>query len=214
MKYDAVIFDMDGTLLDTLDDLRDAVNHLLETLGMEPRSYEEIRSFVGNGVGVLVKKSLRKEYSDEEFDKLLSEFKDYYREHSNIKTKLYDGVYEAVKTLHEAGVPVAIVSNKVDAAVKTLVNDYFPDIVDVAIGETPEVTRKPAPDMVRLAMQKMGVTNAVYVGDSEVDIATARNSGLPAIIVSWGFRDKDFLYENGAEVIVDSTVELLKELGI
>lgn len=209
MKYDAVIFDMDGTLLDTLDDLRDAVNHLLESLGMEPRSREEIRSFVGNGVGLLVKKSLRKEYNEPEFERLLGEFKDYYREHSNIKTRLYDGVYDAVKALHEAGIATAIVSNKVDPAVKTLANDYFPGLVDVAIGETADVKRKPAPDMVNLAIQKLGKSNAVYIGDSEVDIATAKNSGLDAIIVSWGFRDKEFLKENGAEIIVDSTEEML-----
>ncbi len=198
-KYDTIIFDMDGTILDTLEDLQDAVNYALEKLGMPKRTLEEIRQFVGNGVRRLMELSVPDGLENPRFEEAFLLFKEYYGEHCNDKTKVYDGIMELMHDLKEEGYALAIVSNKLDSAVKDLNEKYFGKYVHVAIGDCEGMARKPAPDTVFAALRELGKTaeTAVYIGDSEVDLATAKNSGLPCISVLWGFRDKAFLEEQG-----------------
>lgn len=198
-KYDTIIFDMDGTILDTLEDLQDAVNYALGELGMQKRSLSEIRKFVGNGVRRLMELSVPDGVHNPRFEEAFALFKEYYGVHCNDKTKVYEGVMELMRDLKEEGYALAIVSNKLDSAVKDLNEKYFGAYVTVAIGEKEGMARKPAPDTVFAALRELGKTaeTAVYIGDSEVDIATAQNSGLPCISVLWGFRDKAFLEAQG-----------------
>ncbi len=209
-KYDTVVFDMDGTLLDTLEDLRDAVNYALRAHGMPERTTEEIRRFVGNGVRKLLVRSVPEGDKNPEFEAVFQVFREYYAVHSNDKTHAYKGVTELLKKLRDAGYAVAIVSNKPDAAVKNLNQIYFDGIVETAIGEREGMDKKPAPDMVWKAIEELGKTKetAVYVGDSEVDIETARNAGLPCISVLWGFRERDFLAARGAQVFAEAPEEV------
>ena len=209
-KYDTVVFDMDGTLLDTLEDLRDAVNYALRMHGMPERTTEEIRRFVGNGVRKLLVRSVPEGDKNPEFEAVFQVFREYYAVHSNDKTHAYKGVTELLKKLRDAGYAVAIVSNKPDAAVKNLNQIYFDGIVETAIGEREGMDKKPAPDMVWKAIEELGKTKetAVYVGDSEVDIETARNAGLPCISVLWGFRERDFLAARGAQVFAEAPEEV------
>ncbi len=209
-KYDTVVFDMDGTLLDTLEDLRDAVNYALRMHGMPERTTEEIRRFVGNGVRKLLVRSVPEGDKNPEFEAVFQAFREYYAVHSNDKTHAYKGVTELLKKLRDAGYAVAIVSNKPDAAVKNLNQIYFDGIVETAIGEREGMDKKPAPDMVWKAIEELGKTKetAVYVGDSEVDIETARNVGLPCISVLWGFRERDFLAARGAQVFAEAPEEV------
>ena len=209
-KYDTVVFDMDGTLLDTLEDLRDAVNYALRMHGMPERTTEEIRRFVGNGVRKLLVRSVPEGDKNPEFEAVFQAFREYYAVHSNDKTHAYKGVTELLKKLRDAGYAVAIVSNKPDAAVKNLNQIYFDGIVETAIGEREGMDKKPAPDMVLKAIEELGKTKetAVYVGDSEVDIETARNAGLPCISVLWGFRERDFLAARGAQVFAEAPEEV------
>ncbi len=209
-RYDTVVFDMDGTLLDTLEDLRDAVNDALRTYGMPERTTEEIRRFVGNGVRNLLVRSVPEGDGNPEFEAVFQTFREYYAVHSNDKTHAYKGVTELLKRLRDAGYSVAIVSNKLDAAVKNLNRIYFDGIVETAIGEREGMDKKPAPDMVWKAIDELGKTKetAVYVGDSEVDIETARNAGLPCISVLWGFREQDFLAARGAQVFAETPEEV------
>lgn len=199
-KYDTVIFDLDGTLLNTLDDLADAVNYALRRMGMPERTLAEVRSFVGNGVRRLMELSVPGGFANPDFEETFAVFKEYYGEHCNDKTRAYDGVVELLRELKEEGYALAIVSNKLDSAVKALSEIYFEGIVPVAIGEKEGVAKKPAPDTVYAALKElhMPAERAVYVGDSDVDIMTAKNSGLPCISVLWGFRDRKFLEEHGA----------------
>lgn len=210
------IFDLDGTLLNTLEDLTDSMNYILEVNGFPLRTLEEIRSFVGNGVRKLVERAIPEDKrSDSVFvDKLYKDFSLYYNEHCMIKTDLYDGIKELVENLTQNGYDCAIVSNKIDSAVKELSDKYFGSLMKASIGEIPSVKTKPAPDMVELAMKEMGAVKerTIYIGDSEVDVQTAKNSGLPSVSVLWGFRDKEFLAEKGAEVFVHSAEELLEYL--
>lgn len=200
-KYDTVIFDMDGTLLNTLDDLWAAVNYALRETGMEERTLDEVRSFVGNGVEKLMRRSVSAECDEETFARAFKCFKEYYAKHNNDRTGAYEGVVELLRELKEEGFALAIVSNKLDAAVKELSEVYFDGIVKVAIGDQPGLAKKPAPDMVEAALKELGKTkeHAVYVGDSDVDFMTAQNAGLPCISVLWGFRDKEFLISCGAD---------------
>ena len=179
-----ILFDLDGTLLDTLQDLADSLNHTLRCFGYPERTMEEIRRFVGNGVLVLVTRAIPQ---GEDPMPVLAAFREHYQSHCRVCTGLYPGITEALATLGEK-YPIAIVSNKPDAAVKALCAEDFPGVY--ALGESSECPRKPAPDMVRKAMAAIGVEDCVYVGDSEVDVETAKNAGVPCLSVTWGFRDE------------------------
>lgn len=180
-----ILFDLDGTLLDTLDDLTDSTNHVLSQFGYPARTKEEVRRFVGNGAGVLMAKAVP-EGNDSAGP--LAAFREYYASHCRIKTKPYDGICEALDIL-KCRYPIAIVSNKPDSAVKPLCADFFPGIH--AQGQTDTIPRKPAPDMVYTAMEAIGASKCIYVGDSEVDVLTGRNAGVPVLSVLWGFRSKE-----------------------
>jgi len=214
-KYDTVVFDLDGTLLDTLDDLTDSVNYALEKYGFPKRPREDIRRFVGNGVGRLVAQCLPDGADTPEFEACLADMKAHYQENMRNKTGPYPGIPELLEALKRKGVRMAIVSNKPDPAVKGLCPQYFGAYTNVAIGETESVRRKPAPDSVHKALEELGsdAARAVYVGDSEVDVKTARNAGLYCVGVTWGFRDRSVLEEEGADRIIDKPEELLDIIG-
>ena len=205
-----VIFDMDGTVLDTLEDLTDAINYVMGRFNLSARSINECRQFVGNGIKVALNLASNEKYPDETLDEMVSIFKEYYDVHCLDKTKPYEGIPELIAGLNAEGYKVGIVSNKIDSAVKELNSKFFSENVSVAIGERPGVRRKPAPDTVIAALKELGSRkeNAVYVGDSEVDYQTACNSGLPCISVLWGFRDRAFLMENGASIFAESPDEV------
>ena len=197
-----ILFDLDGTLLDTMADLTDAVNYALNVHGYPSRTMDEVRSFVGNGAARLLALSVPE---GEEYEPVLATYQAYYRTHCQIKTGPYPGVVEALAQLRKR-YPVAIVSNKPDAATKTLCADYFPGVF--ARGEAADCPRKPAPDMLYQAMQTLGVDKAIYVGDSEVDVITARNAGMPCISVTWGFRSREELEEAGAKYLCSDAAQL------
>ncbi|NLL72061.1 MAG: HAD family hydrolase [Clostridiales bacterium] len=211
MKYDTIIFDLDGTLLNTLEDLKDSLNYALTKHGYEPRTLEEVRRFVGNGVGKLVKRSIPIHSSQEELENCLATFKDHYNKNMQNKTRPYDGIMELLLDLNRFDFKLAIVSNKFDAAVKELAKDYFGTIFDVAVGESPTVKRKPAPDSILAAIKELGsdINKTIFVGDSEVDVQTAKNAGLPFIGVTWGFRTRELLRKEGADYLIDTPKELL-----
>lgn len=213
-KISTVIFDLDGTLLDSLQDLADSTNHVLAQFGYPVHTLEDIRRFVGNGVRVLMERAVPDNLTPTEFETVFSEFKAYYVDHCMDKTKPYPGINELLEKLKANHYKVAIVSNKLQGGVDELYARFFKDLVQVAVGECPEVKRKPNPDMVNKALEKLGSTadEAVYVGDSDVDLATARNSGLPCISVLWGFRDRDFLIQNGATHLVSNPDEIVSLL--
>lgn len=209
MKIKTVIFDLDGTLLDTIGDLAAAVNFGLRSHGYPERTTDEVRRFVGNGVRNLILRSLNGvEVPD--FHEVFADFKQYYSEHNAVLTVPYPGIPELLRMLKEQGIGTAIVSNKYDTAVKALNTHYFGSLVPVAIGEKEGVSRKPAPDSVFLAMKELNADPAftVYVGDSEVDIQTAKNASLPCLTVTWGFRDREILRAAGAEAFFDTADEL------
>lgn len=203
-----ILFDLDGTLLDTLEDLADSVNHILAANGYPARTLAEVRAFVGNGAGQLIRKAAPE---GADVEALLAQFQRYYADHCQIKTRPYPGVLEALAELSRK-YPLAIVSNKPDAAVKALCAQYFPGTP--AMGETARCPRKPAPDMVLRAMAELGVERCIYVGDSEVDIQTAHNAQVPCLSVLWGFRSRyDLLEAGGSETrFCDSTEELVKRI--
>ena len=205
-----VIFDLDGTILDTLEDLADSVNYALSVHGYPTRTLEEIRRFVGNGLFNLVCLALEPETDEAVAKKVLATQKAYYKEHCADKTKPYDGVLELLAELKEAGYKMAVVSNKADYAVQILCEQYFKGLFDLTIGEREHVRKKPAPDSVNMVLETLQTDrkNAVYIGDSEVDIKTAKNADMKAIFVNWGFRDEEVLREQGAEVIVGTMKEL------
>lgn len=211
--YKVFIFDLDGTLLDTLGDLASAVNYALRTHGMPEHSIDAVRRFVGNGVRVLIQRAMPDGEFNLQFEDVLATFRQYYLEHSLATTRPYDGIPEMLSELRRRGCRTAVVSNKFDAATKELCRHFFADSIEVAIGEheAEGIRRKPAPDTVLEALRQLGVTkeNAVYVGDSDVDILTARNAGLPCISVLWGFRDRDFLQAHGATTFVTSPLQIL-----
>lgn len=211
-RYDTIIFDLDGTLLDTLEDLADAVNHALSQMGMPQRTLDEVRQFVGNGVAKLIQRAVPAGTSPEQTSQALAIFKDYYELHKEDKTAPYAGINELLSVLHQRGYKLAVVSNKFDRAVKDLMPRYFPGLIHAAAGEDEDhgVPKKPDPTMVHRVMEELGAQKAVYVGDSEVDMETARNSGLPCISVTWGFRDREFLLEIGADTFADAPAEILE----
>ena len=211
MPYQTAIFDLDGTLLDTLEDLYRAVNHALRDHGLPLRTRDEIKSFVGNGVELLVRRSLPVGYTEETAASVLSAFKTTYAAICKDNTKPYEGILPLLSTLRERGIRIAVVSNKFDAATKALCAEYFGELVEVAVGERADIRKKPAPDTVLEALTTLGVSaaGAVYIGDSEVDIQTAKNCDMDCISVTWGFKDRAFLLTNGAKTLADTPDELL-----
>lgn len=211
MKYKSAIFDLDGTLLNTLEDLADAVNHTMDKFGYPRRTTEEVRSFVGNGVDRLVMLCLPDGENDKHFEEAKNEYRSYYSTHSEIKTKPYDGVLELIARLNEVGIKTAVVSNKMHEATTTLCKKYFPDVT-VALGEREKdgIRRKPNPDMLIESAKQLDVelSEVVYIGDSEVDIETSKRAGVDCISVLWGFRDRDFLEENGGVIFAASADEV------
>ena len=213
--YSTYIFDLDGTLLDTLDDLHLAVNHALQTNGMPLRSRDEVCHFVGNGIRKLMQRAVPDGEANPLFGAAFTSFQQYYLEHSMDHTRPYIGIPEVLSDLKRRGCHIAVVSNKFHLATSELCRHFFPDTVEVAIGENEAmgIRKKPAPDTVLEAVRQLDVTlqHAVYVGDSEVDIATARAAGLPCISVLWGFRDRDFLLNHGASQLVETPADLLSD---
>lgn len=212
--YKTFIFDLDGTLLDTLQDLADSVNHALRQYSMPEHSLDDIRRFVGNGVRLLMERAVPEGAQHPLFEEAFATFRQYYMQHSLDTTRPYDGIVETIRELKLRGCRLAVVSNKMMAATQELVAHFFPDI-EVAIGEheAAGIRKKPAPDTVDEALRQLGVTRegAVYVGDSDVDLLTARNSGLPCISVLWGFRDREFLLAHGATTLIERPEELLQQ---
>lgn len=209
--YEAIVFDLDGTLLDTLDDLANSTNATLAAHGLPTRTREEICSFVGDGMRVLLERASG--FRDERVDGLLAEFKAHYAVHCKEKTKPYDGVTACLQGLREKGIKTAVLSNKADGAVKSLVETFFSGLLDEAAGENESmgVRKKPAPDGLFTVIERLGVkkSKTLYVGDSDVDIATARNAGVACVCVTWGFRDRAFLTAHGATTLVDTPQEIL-----
>ena len=214
MKYEAVIFDLDGTLVDTLEDLKDSVNFALSSFGFPERNVEEIRSFVGNGVRRLMYLSVPECTPDDTAEKCLEVFKEHYKTNSRNKTKPYDGIAEMLDTICENGIKTALVTNKMHTAAKDIVEFYFGEKISITVGQLDGIAQKPQPDGVLKAIETLGVSKekAVYVGDSEVDCITAKNAQIDCIGVTWGFRSREILKENGANVIVDSPAEILNIL--
>lgn len=210
--YNTFIFDLDGTLLNTLDDLAASVNYALRTHGMPERTLDEVRSFVGNGVRLLMERAIPDGTDNPRFEETFATFRQYYMDHSLDKTRPYEGIPEMIHALKQRGCRLAVVSNKFYAATQELIRHFFPEIT-VAIGEheSEGIRKKPAPDTVFEALRQLGVAKekAVYVGDSDVDLQTAHNSGLPCISVLWGFRDRDFLLAHGATTFISQPKELL-----
>lgn len=211
MKYDTYIFDLDGTLLSTLEDLKNSCNFALSSFGLPERTLEEVRQFVGNGVELLMKRAVPNNTDNKLFTKVFETFKEHYLIHNLDTTKPYDGVLEMLDELNRAGKNIAVVSNKFYEATVELCRHFFGDRVRVAIGERADIRKKPASDTVDEAFKLLGVSreNAVYIGDSDVDLATARNSNLPCISVLWGFRDKNFLIEHGGNTFVTEPSQIL-----
>ncbi|MBQ7913343.1 MAG: HAD-IA family hydrolase [Clostridia bacterium] len=211
--YKTVIFDLDGTLLDTLADLHASVNAALAAYGLPSRSVEEVRAFVGNGIAKLIERAIG-DKNCPDFEGVLSAFKEHYGAHCKDKTKPYGGILELLKKLQAAGVKTAVVSNKADFAVKLLAEEYFSGLLLYAVGENEAagVRKKPAPDSLFAVMEKLNAKkeDAVYVGDSEVDIQTAQNAGVACISVTWGFKDRKFLLTHGAKVLIDTPDAILK----
>ena len=205
-----ILFDLDGTLLSTLEDLTDAVNYTLRFYNCPERTIEEVRTFVGNGAELLIRRALPGKPTDPTVSEALATYQAYYATHSKIKTRPYEGILEALREIRKE-FPIAVVSNKPDIATKPLCAEYFgPDIY--ALGESADCPRKPAPDMVHKAMAAIGVEKCIYVGDSEVDVLTAKNAGVPCLSVLWGFRDKACLLEHGADHFCDDPKNLLSAL--
>lgn len=212
-EFDTYIFDLDGTLLSTLNDLATSTNYALRWAGMPERTIEEIRMFVGNGVKLLMERAIPNGINNPKFEETYAKFREHYLEHNLDTTSPYDGIPELLRELKHRGKKLAIVSNKFYAATQDLANHFFPDTIKVAIGERETIRKKPAPDTVLEALRQLGASKegAVYIGDSDVDIMTAKNCGLPCISVLWGFRDKDFLIQHGGTIFVNKPSEILGE---
>ena len=214
LKDHAIIFDLDGTLLDTLDDLTASVNAAMAACGLPPHSRDEVRNFVGNGVMRLIERCVEGGQQNPQFKKADGTFRLHYATHCQEQTAPYEGIIQLLGKLRIQGVPVAVVSNKFDAAVKKLCDAYFSGLIPVAIGEKDGINKKPAPDTVLAALKqlKMPVESAIYVGDSEVDIQTAHNAGTGLVSVCWGFKSREFLTENGAVKIAETPGQLYQLL--
>lgn len=214
MKYKLAIFDMDGTILSTLDDLANGVDYALSENGLPARSKQETRAALGRGVRFLIEQSVPAGLSDAEISKVEEDFLKYYKVHSMDNTKPYDGIVELIKEVRASGVKTAVVSNKIDSAVKELCANFFEGAFDVAYGERIGIPRKPDPKPINAIIDEFGLSKneVVYIGDSEVDLLTANNAKINHIIVTWGFRDRAFLERNGAKNLVESMEELKKEI--
>lgn len=216
MDIKVIIFDLDGTLLNTLDDLADSTNFALSEFNYPTRSKEEIRTFVGNGVAKLIERAIPDGKHNPNFNKCLEIFKQHYSINKYNKTAPYNDIINLLTELKEKNYKIAVVSNKFDLAVKELCQKYFPNLIDIAIGENEAagINKKPAPDTINLVLEQLELTSnqAIYVGDSDVDILTAKNSNMPCISVTWGFRDKKFLLENDAKIIINNPKEIIDYL--
>lgn len=211
MKYKAVIFDMDGTILNTLEDLKNATNYSLRQFGMPERSLEEVRMFVGNGIRKLVERAVPAGTPKEKIDQVFDVFLEYYEIHSADNTSPYPGILELVEKLKKSGIKTAVSTNKADVPAQELGREYFNGIFDLIVGQQDGLKVKPAPDSVNKILSILDIQkkDAIYIGDSDVDVQTAKNSGLDFIGVSWGFRGREFLEKNGAKNIVDNANEIL-----
>lgn len=214
MRYKAVLFDMDGTVLDTLGDLTNAVNHVLALYGMPQREKRDVAGFLGNGAAHLLAKSVPAGTSEETLAEMLRVYQPWYDSHCAILTAPYPGVLPMMEALRKAGVKQAVISNKQDSAVRQLAEQHFPGLLEVAVGESATVRRKPNPDAVLAALREMHVAreDAVYVGDTEVDLRTAENAGLACAAVGWGFRTEEQLRTAGAGHVFHTADELLNWL--
>lgn len=213
----AVIFDLDGTLLNTLDDLADSTNYALSKFGYPTRTIDEVRQFVGNGVAKLIERAIPEGKNNPNFEKCLAIFKENYAQNMYNKTAPYNGIIEMLSNLKSKGIKIAVVSNKFDLAVKELCKKYFEGFIDFAAGENEAqgIKKKPAPDTVISVLNEFNFApeDAVYVGDSDVDIMTAKNSKMPCISVTWGFRDEKFLLKNGATILINAPSEIYNHLA-
>ena len=216
MDIKVIIFDLDGTLLNTLDDLADSTNFALSEFNYPTRSKEEISTFVGNGVAKLIERAIPDGKHNPNFNKCLEIFKQHYSINKYNKTAPYNDIINLLIELKEKNYKIAVVSNKFDLAVKELCQKYFPNLIDIAIGENEAagINKKPAPDTINLVLEQLKLTSnqAIYVGDSDVDILTAKNSNMPCISVTWGFRDEKFLLENDAKIIINNPKEIIDYL--
>ena len=218
--YKLAIFDMDGTILNTIDDLADSCNVICEKYGYPTHTVEEIKYMVGNGIPKLMRRALPEDISEEEFQKILEEYVEYYEEHCAIKTAPYEGIVECIRSLRAAGLKVAVNTNKVQAAAEELCERYFPDLFDVISGSRPNIPPKPDPTGLYEILREIGLSKeqacqsgvACFIGDSDVDLKTGVDSGLDFIGVDWGFRGRAFLLEHGAKKVVMNTKELLEIL--
>lgn len=212
-----VIFDLDGTLLNTLDDLADSTNYALSKFGYPTRTIEEVRQFVGNGVAKLIERAIPDGKNNPNFEKCLNIFKENYAQNMYNKTAPYNGIIEMLSNLKSKGIKIAVVSNKFDLAVKELCKIYFDKYIDFAAGENEAlgIKKKPAPDTVISVLTEFNFApeDAVYVGDSDVDIMTAKNSHMPCISVTWGFRDEKFLLKSGATILINAPSEIYNHLA-
>ncbi len=210
MNYDTYIFDLDGTLLDSLTDLAISCNYALRINNMPERTIDEVRCFVGNGVKKLMERAIPNGLQNPAFEKTYADFRQHYLVHNLDNTKPYPGIIPLLKRLHSEGKNIAVVSNKFYAATQDLVKHFFGEYVTVAIGERENIRKKPAPDTVFEALRQLNasLSGAVYIGDSDVDVMTARNCNIPCISVLWGFRTKEFLIKNGATTFVTAPDEI------
>ena len=206
------IFDLDGTLLNTIIDLADSTNFAIEKNGYKKRTVEEIRRFVGEGVRTLMIRALPSGVDDSVIDQCIKDFKEYYSKNMRNKTVPYEGIMELLKTLKDNNMKVGVVSNKFDRAVKELCKDYFGDLIDIAVGEREGIAKKPAPDSVFEALRILDSKKecVLYIGDSDTDMETAKNAGVDSIGVTWGFRDREVLIETGAKYIVEKPLDILE----
>lgn len=210
MRYQLAIFDLDGTILDTLEDLADSTNYALRQCGYPERTLEEVCRFVGNGIRNLIIRAVPAGSSEEEINRVHETFTGYYKVHCADKTRPYEGIMEMLTNLRSRGVKTAVVSNKADYGVQELCKQYFAGMFDFAVGERTGILRKPAPDSVNEVLRVLEIDreNAVYIGDSDVDVATAANAGMDHIIVTWGFREKQFLIANGAVCFAETPADI------
>ena len=209
---DTVIFDLDGTLLNTLEDLKDSTNYALNQYGYPARTIDEVREFVGNGVRKLIERAIPQGNDNPDCEDCLNVFKKHYAQNMYNKTGPYEGIIEMLRQLKENGIKIAVVSNKFDLAVKELCKKYFGELIEIAIGESENVRKKPAPDSVLKAIKELNseIKNCIYSGDSDVDVQTAQNTGIECIGVTWGFRDRSLLEKEGAQYIIDTPDEFIK----
>lgn len=209
-RIEIVVFDLDGTLTDTLEDLKNSVNFALQSFGFPERTFDEVRSFVGNGVKRLINLSVPENTDSETAEECLAVFKEHYKNNSLVETKPYDGIILTLEELKRQGIKTAVVTNKMNEAAQDIVRIFFGGLIEITVGQIDGMAQKPQPDGIYSALKKLGISKekAVYVGDSEVDCITAKNAGIPCIGVTWGFRDKSVLLENGADFIIDTPKQI------